>query len=100
MQNRMSKIQSHGIPVYGSVEPAPSVDLGPDSAGQSGDLQGLSNSPEADSESVAQLLAEGQSYEASIIQGLEDAGDDETKELETSEDSRERRERSRIPKQI
>jgi hypothetical protein len=43
------------------------MDLGPDSAGQSGDLQGL------ESEDAAQLLEEGQSFEASIVDGIENA---------------------------
>jgi hypothetical protein len=43
------------------------MDLGPGSAGQSGDLQGL------DSEEAAQLLEEGQSFEAAIVDGIENA---------------------------
>jgi hypothetical protein len=39
----------------------------------SGDDQGLSNVPEADSESVDELLDEGQPYEAEVIEGVEDA---------------------------
>jgi hypothetical protein len=38
-----------------------------DSAGQSGDTQGLSDVAEAGSESVTQLLEEGQSFEADAI---------------------------------
>ena len=49
--------------------------LGPNSGGQSGDLQGLSDESEADSESVSELLEEGQSYEAEIVQGVENAPD-------------------------
>ena len=48
---------------------------GPDSAGQSGDTQGLSPIAEAGDESVEELADEGQDYEAEIIQGVEDAGD-------------------------
>jgi hypothetical protein len=56
------------------------VDLGPGSAGQSGDLQGL------DSEEVAELLEEGQSFDAGIVSGIEDAppadeGDITTREV-------------------
>ena len=43
--------------------------MGPDSAGQSGDTQGLSDVAEADSESVEELVEEGQSYEAEVIAG-------------------------------
>jgi hypothetical protein len=34
-------------------------ELGPDSAGQSGDLQGISDEADADSESVKELLEQG-----------------------------------------
>jgi hypothetical protein len=51
--------------------------LGPDSAGQSGDLQGLSEVPDADSESVEQLVEEGQALEADAIAGVEKAADGE-----------------------
>ena len=48
---------------------------GPETAGQSGDTQGLSNRAGADSESVEELLEEGQSFEAGIISGVENAPD-------------------------
>jgi hypothetical protein len=48
-----------------------------DSAGQSGDLQGLSDAEGADSESVDELLEEGNSFEAGVIKGVEDAGNNE-----------------------
>jgi hypothetical protein len=57
--------------------------LGPDSAGQSGDTQGLSELPGADSESVSELLEEGQSFEAEVISGVEDAPDADVKEVRT-----------------
>ncbi|MGA7916355.1 MAG: hypothetical protein WCA00_14055, partial [Candidatus Acidiferrales bacterium] len=41
--------------------------LGPDSGGQSGDVQGLSGREVADSESVEELAEEGQDYEAGIV---------------------------------
>ncbi len=47
--------------------------LGPESAGQSGDLQGLSEIPGADSESVEELVEAGQALEADAISGVEDA---------------------------
>ena len=49
--------------------------VGPDSAGLSGDAQGLSSADGPTSESVEELTAEGQRYEASIVEGLEDAAD-------------------------
>lgn len=59
--------------------------LGPDSAGQSGDLQGLSNIETADSESVDELVEEGNAFEAGIVTGVEDAGRQGTKEVTTRE---------------
>ena len=52
---------------------------------QSGDLQGLSNAEGADSESVDELLEEGNAFEAEVVQGVEDAGDDGEKEVRTHE---------------
>lgn len=47
-------------------------DLGPNSAGQSGDTQGLSDI-ESDSESVSELVEEGQYFEAGVVSGVENA---------------------------
>src|SRR5271168_1321491 len=41
-------------------------------SGQSGDLQGLSNVQGADSESVDELLEEGNAFEAEVVTGVED----------------------------
>lgn len=59
--------------------------LGARSAGQSGDLQGLSNAGRANSESVDELLEEGNSFEAEVVKGVEDAGDAEEGEVQTHE---------------
>lgn len=50
-------------------------EVGPDSAGQSGDTQGLSGVADAADESVEELADAGQLYEAEIIDGVEDAAD-------------------------
>ena len=55
----------------------------PEAAGQSGDLQGLSNEEDVDSESVQELLEEGQSFEAAVIQGVEQAPDADQGEVRT-----------------
>jgi hypothetical protein len=55
------------------------------SGGQSGDLQGLSNVEGADSESVDELVEEGNAFEADVVAGVEDAGDTEEKEVRTHE---------------
>jgi len=52
---------------------------------QSGDLQGLSNVQGADSESVEELLQEGNTFEAEAVKGVEDAGDAEGAEVRTHE---------------
>jgi hypothetical protein len=44
------------------------------SAGQAGDLQGLSDTEGADSESVDELLGEGNAFEAGVVSGVERAG--------------------------
>src|ERR1700749_3278864 len=46
----------------------------PRSGGQSGDLQGLSNVERANSESVDELLEEGNTFEAEAVAGVENAG--------------------------
>ena len=56
---------------------------GPGSAGQSGDDQGLSDVAGADSESVEELLDEGQYYEAEAVSGVEDAPDADVSEVRT-----------------
>ncbi len=55
------------------------------SGGQSGDLQGLSNVEGADSESVDELLEEGNAFEADVVKGVEDAGDADGGEVRTHE---------------
>ncbi len=58
---------------------------GSSSAGQSGDLQGLSRKALVDSESVEELVEEGQAREAAAISGVEDARDPDEAELHTRE---------------
>jgi hypothetical protein len=52
---------------------------------QSGDLQGLSNVQGADSESVDELLQQGNAFEAEVVKGVEDAGDADEGEVHTHE---------------
>jgi hypothetical protein len=52
---------------------------------QSGDLQGLSNIEGADSESVDELLEEGNAFEAGIVRGVEEAEDQGEQEVRTRE---------------
>src|SRR5260370_40102353 len=59
--------------------------LGARSGGQSGDLQGLSGIAGAGSESVEELLEEGNAFEAELVKGVEDAGDADEGEVKTHE---------------
>lgn len=49
--------------------------VGPDSAGQSGDTESLSSIAEASDESVLELAEDDQAFEAEIVDGVEDAAD-------------------------
>jgi hypothetical protein len=55
------------------------------SGGQSGDLQGLSRSKGADSESVGELLEEGNAFEADVVAGVEEADSADEREVHTHE---------------
>ena len=52
---------------------------------QSGDLDGLSRAEQADSESVDELLEEGNVFEAGAVAGVEEADDEDGKEVHTHE---------------
>jgi len=58
---------------------------GPGSAGQSGDTQGLSDVAEAGTESVVELVEEGQSFEAEVTGGVEDVPDPDVAEVRTKQ---------------
>lgn len=59
-------------PVETPEEPAQMASRGTAPAReQSGDLQGLSNIADADSESVRELVEEGQYFEAEVVSGVE-----------------------------
>ena len=58
---------------------------GPGSAGQSGDTQGLGDDEDSNSESVQELLEEGQYFEASVISGIENAPPADVAEVTTRE---------------
>ena len=57
--------------------------LGPEAGGQSGDTEGLSEAALADSESVEELVEEGQAFEAGVINGVENAPDADQGEVRT-----------------
>ena len=61
--------------------------LGPNSAGQSGDIQEMPNTAKADSESVEELAEEGNAFEADVVEGVEEGGNpSEVKPRQVPED--------------
>jgi hypothetical protein len=68
----------------GTVEFTP-AGMGARSGGQSGSLQGLSDIGVADSESVDELIEEGNAFEAEVVKGVEDAPDADQEEVHTHE---------------
>jgi len=69
--------------VINPVTPSGRRGLGPESGGQSGDTQGLSRRSYDDSESVEELMAEGQYMEAEAVSGVENAPDADQGEVRT-----------------
>ena len=61
------------------------VGSGAQSGAQSGDLQGLSSVAGPDSESVDELLEEGNAFEADVVSGVENAGNADGREVRTHE---------------
>jgi hypothetical protein len=59
--------------------------LGSFTGGQSGDIQGISSRSGIDSESVTELLEEGQTFEAEAVSGVENAADPDVSEVVTHE---------------
>ena len=80
----MKKPDDEGFRTYGTVK-SKEKGMGPGSAGQSGDTQGLSDVAEAGPESVEELVEEGQSFEAEAISGVEDSPDPDQSEVHTKE---------------
>ncbi len=76
---------SLGAPVLEIPNPAEREGTGSEAAGQSGDLQGLSRVEDSNSESVEELIEEGQSFEADAINGVENAPDADQGEVRTHE---------------
>ena len=82
---RGSKKRVHGRKQSVDTEAFALEGLRTRSGTQSGDLQGLSNVEGADSESVEELLEEGNAFEADAVMGVEHAGDTDEKEVRTHE---------------
>ena len=60
-------------------------ELGPNPAGQSGDIQQMPDVADADSESVEELAEEGNAFEANVVFGVENAKDADVSEVTTRE---------------
>src|SRR5579859_5171367 len=71
--------------VINPVTPSGRRGLGAASGGQSGDTQGLSRRSYDDSESVEELMEEGQYMEAEAVSGVENAPDADQGEVRTRE---------------
>lgn len=80
-RNRLAR----GVPSSGNAIAVMRKGPGSGTGGQSGDIQGLSNVEGADSESVEELIEDGQAYEAGIIDGIENAPDADQGEVKTRE---------------
>jgi uncharacterized protein YbjQ (UPF0145 family) len=60
-------------------------ELGSNAAGQSGDIQQIPDVADADSESVEELVEEGNAFEANAVLGVENAKDPDVSEVTTRE---------------
>jgi hypothetical protein len=71
--------------IINPITPSGRRGLGPESGGQSGDTQGLSRRSYDDSESVEELMEEGQYMEAEAVSGVENARDADQGEVRTTQ---------------
>jgi len=60
-------------------------ELGSNAAGRSGDIQQIPDVADADSESVEELVEEGNAFEANAVLGVENAKDPDVSEVTTRE---------------
>ncbi|HLH40795.1 MAG TPA: hypothetical protein VKX39_16715 [Bryobacteraceae bacterium] len=81
----MAKSTNGGIEPITPVNPRKKKGATPVSAGQSGDTQGLPDEADVGPESVEELAEEGQSFEAEVINGIENAPDPDVAEVHTRE---------------
>ncbi|MGZ4838959.1 MAG: helix-hairpin-helix domain-containing protein, partial [Terriglobales bacterium] len=72
-------------PVVADAGDMPPDDVGPDSAGQSGDTEGLSQLADMAPQSVSELVEEGQNLEAEVVSGAENAPPADEAEVTTHE---------------
>ena len=93
MARRKSREEDERSPELRRDEQAQADDLGndpgqvgPGSAGQSGDPQRLSREPDANEESVEELADTDQAFEAAAVEGVEDAADHPERPVHTHEE--------------
>ena len=85
VNNYFSRLEG-GATTSAAEETAAEVEatgLGEDSAGQSGDNEGLDTAPTAEAESVNELDEAGQGFEADVVDGVENAPDADEAEVHT-----------------
>src|SRR5262245_12473113 len=75
VQKRRKRSSEQPEAVFTVNAPMAARGLGAEAGGQSGDTEGLSRAEVADSESVEELVEEGQAFEAGIVGGVENAPD-------------------------
>lgn len=81
----MTNHDGKGIPTYPEVTRR-KKGTGPGSGGQSGDTQGLPDVAEADSESVEELVQEGQYLEGELVDAMEEDLDGEVRTKQVPEE--------------
>lgn len=82
---REARRKVHGRPSEGAVVSYGQRGLGARSAGQAGDTQGIAAGADVNSESVEELLEEGQSFEAEVVDGVENAPEPDQGRVRTRE---------------
>jgi len=80
------KLRDDEVPIDELENDPEEEEAASDSAGQSGDDQGLSQIADVDEESVGELAETDQAYEAEAVEGVEDAGDHPERPVRTRED--------------
>ncbi|HET9309202.1 MAG TPA: hypothetical protein VFO46_24530 [Candidatus Sulfotelmatobacter sp.] len=83
--SKVSPSRKRKTPVRRAQQFETSAGEGAVSGRQAGDLEGLSRTEQADSESVDELVGEGNVFEAGAVAGVEEADDQDTREVHSHE---------------
>ena len=83
LRRKRQQVRVHGRPNAATLIAYEQRGLGARSGGQSGDTQGISAATDVNWESVEELLEEGQSFEAEVLDGVEHAADPDQEEVQT-----------------